>query len=319
MDRRGVRRTGWSMTTYRQIGAYRVYFGFFISTTPVSSLGFARDRLCPGGELVPPHRWKRPIPASFGWGGDAPNSSIKCSCKAAIALIALILLALASGAAAQEAATPEVRYDSSAVVSRAPGPDALQPYRADADFLYEREPPQTFSLWDRINQWLDEHIFGPLGDVTPDWVGEWFFYLLAAAGIAFAIVRLLRMDLGGVFYGKREQARLAFETVAEDLHETDFDQLIDEAVAARHYRRAVRLLYLKTLKALVARHLIDWQRDKTNQEYVDELRAPALRRPFAALTTLFEYVWYGDFPVDETVFGRVRGSFTRFDEQMQEG
>ena len=252
---------------------------------------------------------------SFGWGGD--DSSIQGSCKAAIALIALILLA--PGAAAQEAATPEVRYDSSAVVARTPGPDALQPYRADADFLYEREPSQTFSLWDRINQWLDEHIFGPLGEVTPDWVGEWFFYLLAAAGIAFAIVRLLRMDLGRVFYGKRDQARLAFETVAEDLHETDFDALIDEAVAARHYRRAVRLLYLKTLKALATRHLIDWQRDKTNHEYLDELPTPALRRPFAALTTLFEYVWYGDFPVDEAVFGRVQGSFARFDEQLQEG
>ncbi len=80
---------------------------------------------------------------------------MKCSCKAAIALIALILLALAPGAAAQEAATPEVRYDSSAVVARPPGPDALEPYRADADFLYEREPPQPFSLWDRIKQWLD--------------------------------------------------------------------------------------------------------------------------------------------------------------------
>ena len=205
----------------------------------------------------------------------------------------LVLLALlAPGAAAQEAATPEVRYDSSAVVVRAPGLDALQPYRADAYFLYEREPPQSFSLWDRINQWLDKHIFGPLDNVTPDWVWEWFFYLLAAAGIAFAIVRLLRMDLGGVFYGKRDQARLAFETVADDLHETDFDALIDEAVAARHYRRAVRLLYLKTLKALATRHLIDWQRDKTNHEYPDELPTPALRRPFAALTTSSPSVWF---------------------------
>ncbi len=231
----------------------------------------------------------------------------------------LFALALVPGSAAQEAATPEVRYDSSTVVARTPGPDALQRYRSDADFLYEREPPKTFSLWDQIRQWLDEHLFGPLGNVTPDWVGKWFFYLLAAAGIVYAIARLLRMDLGGVFYGKREQARLAFQTVADDIREMDFDQLIDEAVAARHYRRAVRLLYLKTLKALAARHLIDWQRDKTNHEYLDELRPPALRRSFAVLTTLFEYVWYGDFPVDEAVFGRLRGSFARFDQQLQEG
>ena len=159
---RSVRRTGCSMTTYRQIGAYGVCFSVFKSTTPVPS--------CSGRERVPPPWWKRPV--RFRWGGDAPPSSIKGSCKATIALIALILLA--PGAAAQEAATPEVRYDSSAVVARAPGPDALQPYRADADFLYEREPPQSFSLWDRINQWLDEHIFGPLGNITPNWVENMF-------------------------------------------------------------------------------------------------------------------------------------------------
>ena len=234
-------------------------------------------------------------------------------------LMLLILPVLAPGAAAQNVTAEPVQYDSSAVVARAPGSDALQPYRDDADFLYDREPPQTFSLWDRIQQWLKDNIFGPLGDATPDWVGEWFFYLLAAAGIVFAIVRLLRMDIGGAFYGKNEQSRLAFETVADDIREMDFDRLIDEAVAARHHRRAVRLLYLKTLKALAARRLIDWQRDKTNHEYIAELRAPSLRRSFAALTTLFEYVWYGDFPVDEDLFGRVRGSFVRFDEQMEGG
>lgn len=231
----------------------------------------------------------------------------------------MLVLAPSFQAVAQEAAPPAVRYDSSAVVARVPGVDALQPYRADADFLYDREPSQTFSLWDEIKRWLHDHIFGPLGDATPDWVGEWFFYLLAAAGLAFAVTRLLRMDLGGLFSGKQQRARLAFDAVTGDLGAMDFDALIDEAVGARQYRRAVRLLYLKTLQALAARRLIDWQRDKTNHEYVDELRPPSLRRPFAALTTLFEYVWYGDFPVDEAVFGRIRGSFSRFEKQVPEG
>ena len=92
----------------------------------------------------------------------------------------------------------------------------------------------------------------------------------------------------------------------------DFDRLIAEATAARAYRRAVRLLYLKTLKTLAADNLIDWQRDKTNHEYIAELRQPALRSSFAELTFLFEYIWYGDFPVDEGVFDRARSRFTQF-------
>lgn len=228
----------------------------------------------------------------------------------------LLVLALPSGAVAQETPLPPVRYDSSAVTARNPGPDALRVYRNDPDFLYDREPTAPLGLWDRFIRWLDENFFGPLRDATPGWVSDWFYYLLAAVGIAFAIARLLRMDLAGVFSRKRKQTGLAFDLVPEDIRALDFDRLIDEAVAARAYRRAVRLLYLKTLKALTTRNLIDWQRDKTNHEYIDELPQPTLRRAFAELTMLFEHVWYGDFAVDEAAFGRVRRSFIRFDEDV---
>ncbi len=238
-------------------------------------------------------------------------------------VLGMILLGVLPAPARQEGAPDDglavVRYDSSAVVARAPAPALLQAYRDNPDFVYDRAAAGSGSWWDRFKVWLWDKVFGPLDGATESPMVEWIFYLLAAAGIVYAIARLLRMDLGGAFSGKKERARLAFETVSDDIREIDFDRLIDEAVAACQYRRAVRLLYLKTLKTLAARHLIDWQRDKTNHEYIDELRTPALRRPFAVLTTLFEYVWYGDFPVDEAVFGRLRGSFTRFDEQLQKG
>ncbi len=235
------------------------------------------------------------------------------------ALLVCAILAGVPAATAQQPAAPDVRYDSSAVVLRTPAPDALHVYLDDPAFRYDREPPEPVSWWDRFVAWLREKIFGPLGEMNLGPVLRWFFYALAAFGLFFAVTRLLRMDAGGVFYGKRKAPGPAFETVEADLREIDFDRQIDEAVAARDFRRAIRLLYLKTLKTLAVRELIDWQRDKTNHAYVDELRRPALRTPFAALTDLFEYVWYGDFPVDEAAFGRFRGAFARFGEQVQEG
>ncbi len=230
-------------------------------------------------------------------------------------LVGWLVLAMPPEVVAQGAGSPPVRYDSSAVSARSLGPEALDRYRNDPDFLYDREPEAPLGLWDRFLRWLDEHFFEPLRDVTPGWFSRWFYYLLAAVGIAFAIARLMRMDLAGAFYRKRKKTGLTFDVVPEDIRAHDFDRLIDEAVAARDYRRAVRLLYLKTLKALTTRNLIDWQRDKTNREYIDEV-PQANRRDFAELTRLFEYVWYGDFTVDEAIFGRVRRSFIRFDEEL---
>ncbi len=236
------------------------------------------------------------------------------------ALLSCLMLRCALPAAAQDAAAPaaaaEVRYDTSDVALRAPAPDALRAYHDDPAFAYDRAPPEPVTWWDRFKAWLREKIFGPLGELNLGPVLRWILYAVAAFGIVFALLRLLRMEAVGVFSGKRPPPGPAFETVDEDIRTMDFDRMIDEAVAAGDYRRAVRLLYLKTLKTLAARGLIDWQRDKTNHEYLDELRRPALRGPFAELTYLFEYVWYGDFPVDDAVFGRVRGAFTRFGQQM---
>ena len=229
----------------------------------------------------------------------------------------LLALTLGPGPQAQDTPPPGVRYDSSAVVVRTPAADVLAPYRNDAAYLYDREPTAPLGLWERLSRWLDETLFKPLRDVTPRWAEQWFFYLLAAAGIAFALFRLLRMDVAGAFYRKRKPPPLAFETILSNIQGVDFDQLIEEAVAARDYRRAIRLLYLKTLKTLAGQTLIDWQRDKTNHEYISELRAPVLRPAFAELTRLFEYVWYGDFAVDESAFGRLRHAFARFDQQIE--
>ncbi len=55
-DRRGVRRTGWSIVHGSRKRSVWVFFRRFQSTTPVPS--------CPGGELVSPRRREEPTPKS---------------------------------------------------------------------------------------------------------------------------------------------------------------------------------------------------------------------------------------------------------------
>lgn len=228
------------------------------------------------------------------------------------------LVSAVPAASAQMVDSTVVRYDSSAIAVRSVQAGALDGYLHDPDFAYDREVHEVVTWWDRFKAWLKDKIFGPLEGMNTGPVVKWILYAVAAFGIFFAITRLLQMDMGQVFSRKRA-ASIAFEDLAEDIEGMDFDTLIAEATAARAYRRAVRLLYLKTLKALTTENLIDWQRDKTNHEYIDELQRPDLRAAFAELTYLFEYIWYGDFSVDEHGFERVRQRFARFGQTMQEG
>lgn len=122
------------------------------------------------------------------------------------------------------------------------------------------------------------------------------------------VLKLLQVDLTRAFGRAPRRAPLAYETLAENIHELDFAEQLRLAEEAGNRRLAVRLGYLALLKQLSDRDLIAWQPDKTNRTYVGELASqrPALRPPFAELTRQFEYVWYGELPLSPAQYAEVR-------------
>jgi hypothetical protein len=78
------------------------------------------------------------------------------------------------------------------------------------------------------------------------------------------------------------------------------------------YRQATRYLYLISLSLLNEKGLIRWHPEATNHEYILQLRGSAWESPFRYLTGLYEKVWYGEFPLGETQFSRLRVYFDNF-------
>ena len=228
---------------------------------------------------------------------------------------------LAAAVQAQDAAS-DVRLDTGRVDVRTLTPDALRAFRGDPDFAYDRQQPPSESWWTRFKVWLKEKLFAPLENRGVSRLVDWVFWILAGLGLIYAVLKLLRMEPRGLFYGRSDRRRPAFAEI-EDIHEADFDRLIAEATAAEDFRRAVRLLYLKTLKALAARELITWRPDKTNHEYLRELSQQQaslqtdLTALFDRLTYFFEYIWYGDFPVDKVAYQRAHERFAAFDQALE--
>jgi len=210
-----------------------------------------------------------------------------------------------------------VRYDSSTVAVRVLPDDVLRPYRDDPAYHYLRAQAPA-SWWDRFKQWLWERLTAPFRSQAAGPVTRVLLYVLVAAAVGYALLRLLRMDAGGLFYARPADGRLRMEEEG-DLAGLDLDRLIDEAVTVGDYRRAVRLSYLRLLQHLSARGLITWRAEKTNRDYAEELGASPLRAPFARLTALFDHVWYGDFPVDAALFARVHADFDRLMRGTGEG
>ncbi|MFD2571232.1 DUF4129 domain-containing protein [Spirosoma soli] len=225
-----------------------------------------------------------------------------------------LLIQLASGPcltyAQTKPASVTARDDRSAVRIRYPMPEQLRDLQNDRDYQYGRDVPPPENPLARFFSYLYRRLMEFLASEA--YQNFWQYVILAA--IAGLVIYLLAKAevLGFIFPKKAQTTGLDYEHLAENIHEIDFDTAIDEAVSQQSFRLAVRLLYLQTLKRLTDAGLIGYKPDKTNRQYVYELASLPIQPGFENLTRQFEFVWYGDFPVDDASFAHVRQQFRDF-------
>lgn len=200
--------------------------------------------------------------------------------------------------------------DRSSIRVRRPAADRIEEYRKNRDYQYGTDLKPATNLWSKFWSWFWQKVSSFLR--SNSYQNFWqYVFLVMAAGLAIWL--LIKAEILGFIFSKKTQSvALNYETLTENIHEIDFDQQINGAIDQRNYRLAVRLLYLQTLKHLSNRNLIDWKPNKTNRSYVYELAQSPLKPDFEHLTTQFEYIWYGDFPITEERFKPLQESFERF-------
>jgi hypothetical protein len=182
--------------------------------------------------------------------------------------------------------------------------EALEAHRADKEYAYGLEP-------------LPEAPDPPASWGT-GWLRVWKVFMYVVVG--GVLVLLLYMILTRTILRPARKVAPASELPGmpvEDLRELPFGALIAEAEAAGAYRRAIRLLFLQTLKHLHATDWIDWRDNKTNQDYAHELYETPLRQDFEALALSYDYVWYGHFELWPERYQALRHRFDAFQSRLK--
>ncbi len=141
-------------------------------------------------------------------------------------------------------------------------------------------------------------------------------WTLAVLFILFVLYRLFLAE--GVFRRESKTARQQTAEVEEEIitGESDFDNLISQALQTNNYRQAVRYQYLKTLHRLADKDFVELARDKTNFQYVREIKNPAFQNDFASLTLNYEYVWYGEFMIGRNVYQKIEAGFNGLNQKI---
>jgi hypothetical protein len=199
--------------------------------------------------------------------------------------------------------------DTVQIQQRAFHATTLDSLKANPNFDYKQPPTVAETLWSRFLRWLSEFFESLVSGALNTDFGRILIYVVGLVVICIVIMMLLKVNAFKVFYSGADVGKVSASFFSENIHEMDFEQLIQAARQKQDYRQATRLVLLYALKMLSDKHLIHWQAGKTNHDYVEELKPGDLRKGLGELSFYFDYAWYGNFAINEQTFGRVENTF----------
>lgn len=212
--------------------------------------------------------------------------------------------------------------DTMPMTLREPAMDAEKEIYANDDFDYVEEENKSSSedgffdrLWADLLRSMFEQEEDDYNNYQPGQPGysprssksagvNWwtiFFIVIGGGLIVFFIIKATNAGGGKLFKGKSKRKEENIDAALDDvdIHAITYEDEISKAVRQQDYRFAVRLWFLRSLKEMSDHQLINWKIDKTNSDYYYELSGSKLQKEFGSVSLLYDYVWYGEFKLNE--------------------
>ncbi|HTR30068.1 MAG TPA: DUF4129 domain-containing protein [Puia sp.] len=223
------------------------------------------------------------------------------------------------GPAAAAAATDSDAGTNNAV--KPPRPDILRVLpdtfvhrlRSDEAFAYANDP----AYWTRRKEEQEQPKESWLSQLLGSKGFEVFILIVFGAVLLYAIIRIVASNNLAFFYRRPRRIGESRKNDVAGATEEDLDERLKQSVLAGEYQHAVRYLYLKSLGLLEQKGMIRLHPEATNHDYWRQLSSSPQGPPFRDLTTIHERVVYGNFPLDEQRFLRLKRYFDDFYKTVQ--
>lgn len=210
----------------------------------------------------------------------------------------------------------EIIVDNSIIKPLKFDPNFKKSYQS-ADFVYEVKITEK-GIWDRFLDWLSfwfKKIFGfPNMDVSGKYVDlalKWIAILIVVY-VIYSIVKLILNKEGQWIFGKSTTQKIVkYDDIELNLKNVDFEKLIKDTLKSGEQRLAIRYYYLWLLKKMSEKNVIEWNPEKTNSDYLHEIKNESIRNDFGYVSYLYNYIWYGEFDLDENTFEKAQKTFEK--------
>lgn len=162
--------------------------------------------------------------------------------------------------------------------------------------------------WQRFLDWMFGDYEAPLLlaillDMLP--------YLLLGLLLTLILYLFAKMNPGNAIFGTPSRGELHFNEEEKIIKTRDIKKLIDKAIAAEDYRLAIRYHFLYILQQLSRQELVIYDAAKTDEEYVQEIKAPELQSRFQRINRIYDFVWYGNFATTVSDYHKIKNEFDK--------
>ncbi|NNC46463.1 MAG: hypothetical protein HKN99_11320 [Winogradskyella sp.] len=206
----------------------------------------------------------------------------------------------------------DIRYFEENIANRYPGDE----------FNYAINDTGGVNLMQRalskFFKWLSD-IFGFDIDFIDYQILEYIIYGILSLIVIYVIVRYLKDTSVNKMLRSEVTDIENFSFTETTIDTVNFNALVSQALKEDNYRLATRYLYLKTLKELSNQDIIDWHFDKTNSDYVKEISDDTIKQLFKRISYIYDYIWYGEFPIDKQSFDKNMLNFNNILKQTANG
>ncbi len=195
--------------------------------------------------------------------------------------------------------------DTTQIEVRKFDPDKVTKYQKNSRYNYETKESRFTAVWNRFLDWLGGIFKRQLRNRDAganSGGGNIMNGIIAVAAVILLILGLSKVKFRTWITGKGAVVKEEYDVSEENIHEIEFDKDIKDAERDGDYRRAIRLLFLKVLKSLSDADQIYWDPNKTNHQYLYELKGTNAYSPFVKCVNVFDLVWYGQWDIDRTYY-----------------
>ena len=187
----------------------------------------------------------------------------------------------------------------------------------DTDFIYEFKAPEK-NAWDRFKEWLAnilKNLFSFSSNEASLSAAEILLKGLAIAIVIFVIYLIVKSVMnkeGQWIFGRNSDKKIInYTEIEKNLQLVDFEKLIKNTLKSGEKRLSIRYYYLWLLKKMSNKEIIVWDIEKTNSDYFYEIKNQETKDNFAYLSYLYNYIWYGEFDLDDETFEKAKAAFEK--------